>query len=96
MEGFGLPALEAMACGAPVVSSNATCLPEIYGEAAHYCNPHSVSDMARAIEEVIIDDKLRNQLVKKGLTQAKKYSWEIMARQTHALYMEYTSPSPRL
>ncbi|EDK72605.1 glycosyl transferase, group 1 [candidate division TM7 genomosp. GTL1] len=76
MEGFGLPPLEAMACGAPVVCSDATCLPEINGDAAHYFDPHSVSDMARAIEEVITDDKLRNGLIKKGYAQIKKYSWD--------------------
>jgi glycosyltransferase involved in cell wall biosynthesis len=89
MEGFGLPALEAMACGAPVASSNATCLPEVYGDAAHYFDPHSTHDIARAIEEVITDDKLRDDLVKKGLVQAKKYSWLRMAQQTHEVYMRH-------
>src|SRR5690606_11583791 len=65
-EGFGLPGLEAMVHGCPVVSSNATCLPEIYGDAAHYFDPEDVMDMAAKISEVIGSDKLRKDLVKKG------------------------------
>jgi glycosyltransferase involved in cell wall biosynthesis len=87
MEGFGLPGLEAMACGAPVVSSQATCLPEIYGEAAHYFDPHNVNDMARAIEEVMSDKTLRAKLIKKGFTQHNKYSWKVTAQQTHGVYL---------
>ena len=85
-EGFGLPALEAMLHGAPVVSSTATCLPEVYGEAAHYFDPYSVEDMAAKINEVINDEALRSSLIKKGYRQAAKYSWERMARQTLAVY----------
>lgn len=75
MEGFGLPPLEAMQQGAPVVSSNATCSPEVYGEAAHYFDPANVDDMTRAIDDVLASKKLREQLVKKGYQQIKKYSW---------------------
>ncbi len=87
MEGFGLPGLEAMGYGTPVVSSNATCLPEVYGQAAHYFNPTDTSDMTKAIDEVLSDDKLRTRLSKAGYKQIKKYSWKKMARQTHAVYM---------
>jgi len=85
-EGFGLPGLEAMAHGAPVVSSNATCLPEIYGDAARYFNPLDVPAMARAIKEVLSDQMLRDRLVATGREQVKKYSWQRMAEQTLASY----------
>ena len=88
MEGFGLPGLEAMGYGAPVVSSNATCLPDVYGDAAHYFNPNDVNDMARAIDEVISDSKLRDSLILKGYKQIKKYSWLRTAKQTHSVYMD--------
>ena len=87
-EGFGLPGLEAMMHGAPVVSSNATCLPEIYGDAAHYFDPLSVEAMAKAINEVLIDKSLRTELVKKGQEQAKKYSWQRTAKQTLEVYKQ--------
>jgi glycosyltransferase involved in cell wall biosynthesis len=85
-EGFGLPALEAMIQGAPVVSSNATCLPEVCGEAAHYFDPMDVSDMARAIQDVLSDPALRKELIAIGKQQAAKYSWQRMAEQTLAIY----------
>jgi glycosyltransferase involved in cell wall biosynthesis len=85
-EGFGLPGLEAMAHGAPVVSSNATCLPEIYGEAAHYFDPLDIQAMADAINEVLTDQQLRQSLVDKGAAQVKQYSWQRTAEQTLAIY----------
>jgi len=85
-EGFGLPGLEAMAQGAPVVSSNATCLPEVYGPAAHYFDPLSVDDMATKISEVLDDSKLRAKLITAGHKQAAKYSWRHMAEQTLEVY----------
>jgi len=86
MEGFGLPGLEAMGHGTPVISSDATCLPEIYGNAAHYFNPTSVDDITRAITEVLGNETLRRDLSKRGYEQIKKYSWKKMAEQTHAVY----------
>ena len=88
MEGFGLPGLEAMGYGTPVVSSNATCLPEIYGQAAHYFNPIDTSDMAEAIDQVLSNEKLRIRLSKAGYKQIKKYSWKKMAKQTHEIYQK--------
>lgn len=85
-EGFGLPGLEAMVHGAPVVSSNATCLPEVYGDAAHYFDPKDVQGMSDAINEVLTDKKLRKELIKKGRAQAAKYSWRRMAEQTLDVY----------
>lgn len=87
MEGFGLPGIEAMGLGAPVVSSNASCLPEVYNDAAIYFDPLDVDDMASKIDQVLSDDKLRSDLIKRGHKQFKKYSWEKMARETHAVYM---------
>jgi glycosyltransferase involved in cell wall biosynthesis len=87
MEGFGLPGLEAMAHGAPVASSNVTCLPEVYGEAAHYFDPMSVEDMSQKINEIITNQKLRDKLITLGYQQVKKYSWATMAEQTHSVYL---------
>jgi glycosyltransferase involved in cell wall biosynthesis len=87
-EGFGLPALEAMVHGAPVVSSNATCLPEVYGDAAAYFDPKSLLDMTKKIDEVISNTELRSKLVAKGYRQAKKYSWKKMTDETIEVYEE--------
>lgn len=93
-EGFGLPGLEAMAHGAPVLSSNATCLPEIYGGGAKYFDPTDVEDMAAKISEVLGDEKLRQELIKKGLVQVKKYSWQRMAEQTLEVYKDALGIKP--
>ncbi len=85
-EGFGLPPLEAMARGVPVVSSNATCLPEILGDAALYFNPLDVDDMAEKIKKALTDENLRKTLIQKGFEQIKKYSWRKMADETLNLY----------
>ena len=86
MEGFGLPGLEAMAYGAPVASSNASCLPEVYGDGALYFDPLNVDDMARTIERILTDDALRTELIQKGTTQHQRYSWQRMAEQTLEVY----------
>lgn len=88
MEGFGLPGLEAMGYGAPVASSNATCLPEINGDAAVYFDPLDVDDMVKSISSLLDDQLLKESLIQKGYAQFKKYSWERMAQQTHAVYMD--------
>lgn len=85
-EGFGLPGLEAMRHGAPVVSSNATCLPEILGDAAHYFDPLDVAAMAGAIAEVIDNEPLRASLAQKGTSRAALYSWQRLAEQTLEIY----------
>lgn len=87
-EGFGLPGLEAISYLCPLASSNATCLPEIYGEAAHYFNPEDVDDIAKKTIEVINNKKLRAKLQKAAEQQYKKYSWAKMANQTHKVYMD--------
>ncbi len=87
-EGFGLPGLEAMLEGAPVVSSNATCLPEVYGEAAEYFDPYDSGAIAKAITKVIDDPKRTNELRQRGAKQVTKYSWQKTAEQTLAVYKE--------
>lgn len=91
-EGFGLPPLEAMAHGAPVVSSEASCMPEIYGNAAHYFDATKPTDIAAKITEVITNKTLRNTLIKNGYAQLKKYSWQTMAKETLDIYMDVLTP----
>ncbi len=85
-EGFGLPPLEAMACGLPVVSSQATCLPEILGDAAVYFDAANPQDMAEKINQVLANYALRQKLISAGFAQIKKYSWEKMAKDTLEIY----------
>lgn len=85
-EGFGLPGLEAMAHGCPVVSSNATCLPEVYEDAAHFFDPNNLEDIAAKTGEVIRDKDLRKKLIHNGYVQLKKFSWKKMAQQTLEVY----------
>jgi glycosyltransferase involved in cell wall biosynthesis len=91
-EGFGLPSLEAMAHGAPVASSNATCLPEVNGDAAHYFDPLDTEDIAEKINDILTNEELRKDLIKKGSEQVKKYSWKRMAEETLAVYDECLGP----
>lgn len=90
-EGFGLPGLEAMVYGALVVSSNATCLPEVYGDAAEYFNPTSTEDMTNAINRILTNETRRDELIQKGNEQLKLYSWQRMAEQTHSVYVRVLS-----
>lgn len=85
-EGFGLPLLEALSCGCPSVASNTSSLPEVAGEAAVFIDPTSVNDIANAIERVIGNKKLQEELTKKGLEQAKKFSWKKTASGTIKVY----------
>ena len=85
-EGFGLPGLEAMLLDTPVVASNATCLPEVYRDAAHYFDPLDVDDIACKLDEVLTDATLREELVRKGRRLLAEYSWDRLARQTLAVY----------
>lgn len=87
-EGFGLPPLEAMAHGCPVVSSNQASLPEIIGDAAEYFNPYDEQDMIAKIESLIDDSKRRQSLVAQGLNHVKKFSWSACAEKTLAIYRQ--------
>lgn len=81
-EGFGLPVLEAMRYGCPVITSNVSSLPEAGGDAALYVDPLSINDIKEKMEMLLDDKKLRQELIKKGREQIRKFSWEKTARQT--------------
>jgi glycosyltransferase involved in cell wall biosynthesis len=87
-EGFGLPPLEAMACGTPVVTSNVSSLPEVAGDAAMLVNPGNVFDIARGIREVLTDEPLRAELIRRGRAQAARFSWERSAREVLEIYQD--------
>ena len=91
-EGFGLPPLEAMACGTPVVTSNLSSLPEVTGNAAMLVNPENVFDIARGIREVLLDDRLRADLIRRGYDQVQRFSWATAARQVLEIYQEAARP----
>jgi glycosyltransferase involved in cell wall biosynthesis len=85
-EGFGLPVLEAMACGVPVVCSETSSLPELGGSAARYFDPVDEEAMAATLAEVLSDDALRDEMRHQGLRQAACFSWKRAAQETRALY----------
>jgi glycosyltransferase involved in cell wall biosynthesis len=85
-EGFGLPALEAMACGTPVVVAQRASLPEVVGEAGLLVNPDDPDDIARALARVLTDGSLRVRMRELGLAQAARFTWEQTARKTLAVY----------
>jgi len=87
-EGFGLPPLEAMACGTPVVTSDVSSLPEIAGDAALLIDPNDERALANALIEVVNNDRLRAELREKGIAQAKKFTWRDAAEKTLRLYQE--------
>ncbi|HEX8148858.1 MAG TPA: glycosyltransferase family 1 protein [Pyrinomonadaceae bacterium] len=87
-EGFGLPPLEAMACGTPVVCSSASSLPEVVGDAGLLFDPYKVNEMAESMHRVLADAGLRAELSRKGLERARLFSWEKTARLTLAAYEE--------
>lgn len=87
-EGFGLPPLEAMSYGVPVLVSNSSSLPEVVGDAGILVNPEDIDDIANGILRLVEDQNLRNQLKEKGLQQAQKFSLERMAKETLEVYEE--------
>jgi glycosyltransferase involved in cell wall biosynthesis len=80
-EGFGLPIVEAMACGAPVVASNSTCIPEVAGDAALLADPTSATAHVECISQLLTDDRTRLHFSGAGLERAQRYTWENCARQ---------------
>jgi glycosyltransferase involved in cell wall biosynthesis len=94
-EGFGLPPLEAMSCGVPVVASHVSALAEVTGDAAAIVNPENVFDIARGIRDVLLDPELRRRVVEKGYEQARRFNWEHTAAQVLETYQEVAAGSKR-
>lgn len=87
-EGFGLPVIEAMACGTPVLTSNTTSLPEVSGDAALLVNPLSVTEISKGIERLCLDNDLRDDLQRKGLVQVAQFSWDTVASKVKVVFDE--------
>jgi len=87
-EGFGIPVLEAMGIGCPVVAARGTSVPEVAGDAAEYFDPMSVESIASAVKKVCVDEGLRTLLRERGFAQAKKFSWDRMAKETLGVYLD--------
>ncbi len=87
-EGFGLPPLEAMACGTPVVTSNVSSLPEVAGGAAVLVDPYDEDAIASAIVRAVSDDSLRSELIEKGIQRARTFSWKQSVKKIHDIYMQ--------
>jgi len=88
-EGFGLPVLEAMACGTPVITSNLSSMPEVGGDGALLVNPYSVAEITAAMHELVVDPQVRSHLRALGLARAKQFSWEKTGRETAAILDRY-------
>jgi len=97
-EGFGLPVLEAMACGCPVITSNVSSLPEVVGDAAFLVDPYNVEALAQAMLTVLEDDELKKEMSKRGITQAQKFSWDKAAAEFLAVCTDVANKEgiPRL
>lgn len=89
-EGFGLPILEAMAVGTPVITSNVSSMPEAGGEAALYVDPNNLDDIKEKLNHVMRDNDLRLELIKKGFIQSRKFSWKKCAEETAEVYRQLT------
>ena len=88
IEGFGLPPLEAQSYDLPVVSSNATCLPEILGQSALFFDPNDPYEITQKIKNVLHDHLLREDLIRRGRENLKRYSWSVLARNTLNIYRQ--------
>jgi len=95
-EGFGIPAVEAMECGCPVIAAHATSLPEVVGDAGIYFDPQSIDDMASAMRRTCLDSPLRMKMRQLSLERAKAFSWRTMASQTLEVYRQAARTRPHL
>ncbi len=87
-EGFGLPPLEAMACGVPCLCSNVSSIPEVVGDAALLIDPYSEEEIANGVYKLISDDSLRSRLIKSGSERVKYFDWNQTAKKTQEVYEE--------
>lgn len=94
-EGFGIPVLEAMACGAPVLTSNLSALPEVVGDAGLLVDPYSTDEIAAALQTLLEDPVLRGELSQKARARAQQFSWKQVAEQTVAVYQQVYAQSRR-
>ena len=87
-EGFGMPVLEAMACGVPVITSNVSSLPEVAGKAAILVNPLKVEEMTDAYSKILSNEEFREKMIEEGIEQSKKFQWKESARKLEKIYEE--------
>ena len=92
-EGFGLPLLEAMACGTPVAAARAGALPEVGGDAAWYFDPHTVEAIEEALHRCLTDTTLRQELIQRGRVRAARFSWQTTAQRTAEVYAQVFTPT---
>jgi len=93
-EGFGLPPLEAMAHGTPVLTSSVSSLPEVFAQAALLVNPENIFEIARGIRQILTEDAMRETLVRRGYELVRKYSWERSAEQVREVYRSAVAGQP--
>jgi glycosyltransferase involved in cell wall biosynthesis len=94
-EGFGIPILEAMACGVPVACSNTSAMKEVAGEAAQLFNPYSTREMVMAMKDLLLDKDYRTEMGFRGRENASRYTWRQTARQTLDIYQSVVETSKR-